>query len=107
MKTLKDKKILLITLDSSFMDDSFVFPYLGVLYLMSVGIRAGADISYTDEFNIEDAANFDVIGISCLTPQGGQAYRICRQIKAKYPDKMVILGGPHATNYIHECEGTI
>ena len=38
MRTLKDKKILLITLDSSFMDDSYVFPYLGVLYLMSVGI---------------------------------------------------------------------
>lgn len=103
MRTLKDKKILLITLDSSFMDDSYVFPYLGVLYLMSVGIRAGADITYTDEFKVEDAEDFDVIGISCLTPQGWHAYRICRMIKAKWPNKMVILGGPHAANYLHEC----
>jgi radical SAM superfamily enzyme YgiQ (UPF0313 family) len=103
MKTLKDKKVLLATLDSSFMDDSYVFPYLGVLYLMSVAKRAGADVSYTDEFNIDDAAYFDVIGISCLTPQGGQAYQLCRQIKASYPKKMVILGGPHATHYLNEC----
>lgn len=103
MKTLKGKKILLTTLDSSFMDDSYVFPYLGILYLMSVARRVGADVSYTDEFRIEDATGFDVIGISCLTPQGGQAYQICRDIKEKYPDKMVVLGGPHATHYLNEC----
>lgn len=103
MKTLKDKKILLITLDSSFMDDSYVFPYLGVLYLVAVANRVGADVSYTDNFRIEEAGDYDVIGISCMTPQGGQAYQICRDIKARYPNVLVVLGGPHATHYLDEC----
>lgn len=98
---LLNKKILLTTLGSSFLDDQYVFPYLGILYLMSVGIRAGANINYTDRFDVDSSA--DVVCISCMTPQGGQAYRICREIKEKYPKTLVILGGPHATYYLNEC----
>ena len=98
---LENKTILLTTLDSPFLDDQYVFPYLGILYLMSVGVRAGAKVYYTDKLDIDSGA--DVVGISCMTPQGGQAYRLCREIKAKYPKTIVMLGGPHATHYLDEC----
>lgn len=100
---LLNKKILLVTLESPFLDDQYVFPYLGILYLMSVAKSVGADVSFTDKFNIEQAGRYDVIGISCMTPQGWQAYRICRELKVKYPHIIVMLGGPHATNYLSEC----
>lgn len=98
---LRGKRILLTTLDSPFLDDEYVFPYLGILYLMSTAIRAKADVYYTDKFDINSDA--DVVGISCMTPQGSQAYSICREIKKRHPKTMVILGGPHATHYLDEC----
>jgi radical SAM superfamily enzyme YgiQ (UPF0313 family) len=65
------------------------------------------DLFYTDEFNIQNIEQYqhiDVIGISCMTPQGNQAYQICRAIKNKYPNKIIILGGPHAKYYLDECQ---
>ncbi len=122
---LRNKKILLTSLDSPFLDSQYVFPYLGILYLLSVAADIGMrvryintrqeligkntlaefDCLYTDEFNInnlEQYEDIDIIGISCMTPQGNQAYQICRAIKDKYPDKIVILGGPHAKYYLDE-----
>jgi anaerobic magnesium-protoporphyrin IX monomethyl ester cyclase len=124
---LKNRKVLLTTLDSPFLDNAYVFPYLGILYLVStavkLGMRAkyvdketkpltsesisGFDVFYTDEFNIRDLdqyRHFDVIGISCMTPQGEQAYKILREIKLKYPDKIIMIGGPHAKFYLEECQ---
>jgi anaerobic magnesium-protoporphyrin IX monomethyl ester cyclase len=101
--SLKDKKVLLITLDSPFLDDQFVFPYLGILYLIGVADKLGADVLFTDHFDIESAGDFDVIGISCMTPQGQQAYELRRELKARYPGIVVMIGGPHATFYRDEC----
>ncbi len=100
---LKDKRILLITLDSPFLDDQRVFPSLGILYLAAVSAKIGWPVDVTEYFHLTDAADYDVIGISCMTPQGAQANQICRQIKETYPNVLVILGGPHATNYLYEC----
>ncbi len=123
---LSDKKTLLLTLDSPFLDSAYVFPYLGILYLISVADRCGLPVTYlddqedlirpiaaggpivayTDRFrlnNVARYAQFDVIGISCMTPQGAQAYAICRAIKKAFPDKLIILGGPHARFYLDEC----
>jgi len=96
-------KILLITLDSSFMDDQYVFPYMGVLYLTAIARKVGADVTYTDDISNVDVAEYDVVGISCMTPQGHEAYGICRFLKEKHPDIIVMIGGPHATNYLYEC----
>lgn len=123
----KNKKIILTTLGSPFMDNQYVFPSLGILYLVSVAKSVGMkvkfidsktqvvgkslisdyDICYTDEFDFDNLTKyryFDVIGISCMTPQGQQAYQICRAIKKKYPKIRVILGGPHAKFYLNECK---
>jgi len=100
---LLNKKILLVTLDSPFLDDQYVFPYLGILYLMSVAKRVGAQVKYTDNLYMVDVWNYDVVGISCMTPQGQQALEICKFLKKEYPHITVILGGPHATHYLDEC----
>ena len=120
---LRNKKTLLLTLDSPFLDSAYVFPYLGILYLLSVAracgvpvVYLGADendslptdgtgglVAYTDRFRQHDLsryAHYDVIGISCMTPQGAQAYAICRALKKAYPDKLIMLGGPHARFYL-------
>jgi len=70
---------------------------------MSVAKRAGADISFTDELRIKKAGRYDVVTISCMTPQGQQAYRICRKLKQRYPGIIVMIGGPHPTHYLDEC----
>lgn len=119
------RKILLVTLDSPFMDSQFVFPYLGVLYLLAVADQKGFkvkyfdpqhpldqdavdghDIFFTDQFemdNIDQYGSFDLIGISCMTPQGSQAYEISSRLREKFPDMMIMLGGPHAGFYTGQC----
>ena len=118
------QKTLLLTLDSPFLDNAQVFPYLGILYLMAVARSNGMQIkflhakaretstsvgpvmAYSDEIgpeNVDCCRDFDVIGISCMTPQGLQAYRLCEEIKRLYPSKTVILGGPHARFYLDQC----
>jgi radical SAM superfamily enzyme YgiQ (UPF0313 family) len=122
----RHKRVLLTTLGSPFMDNQFVFPSLGILYLVSVAEKIGMrpkfvdtgtknitdelikkfDIFYTDEFdakNLKNYKGFDVIGISCMTPQGEQAYQICHEIKKTLPEIKVIIGGPHSKNYLNEC----
>ena len=44
----KNKKVLLITLDSLSLDNQYVFPYLGILYLISIGIQTGIRSEYFD-----------------------------------------------------------
>lgn len=131
LKKFKDgflnKKSLLVTLDSPFLDNQFVFPYLGILYLVSVararGLRtryvntrteritpemlAFYDIFYTDQLDMDNVgqyAEFDIVGISCMTPQGKEAYTVRKLLKEKYPSMTVAIGGPHAKHYWRECQ---
>ena len=100
---LSGKRILLVTLSSPFLDDEYVFPYLGVRCLESVALRLGADVGFTDKLRIQDIWRYNVIGISCMTPQGQQAYDICRFLKEDFPNITVMIGGPHPTHYLDEC----
>ena len=127
-----DKNILLTALDSPFLDSARVFPYLGVLYLAAVGQQLGlnpvylcfedyplaetkfqeSNLFYTDEFRFSQEGDigpkmyepFDLIGISCQTPQFPQAVNILRTMKGINPSVRVIIGGPHATHYTEECK---
>ena len=45
----KQKKILLIALDSPFLDNEYVFPYLGILYLVSVAAKNGMRPKFVDK----------------------------------------------------------
>lgn len=114
-------KVLLLTLDSPFLDNEYVFPYLGALKLLGVVQSMGKNVATITEFatlfgdcdmlyspdytrvhkNIYLEA--DVVGISATTPQAPQAYKILKQIKALNPEVKMAIGGAHATFYSDEC----
>ncbi len=122
----RDKKVLLTTLRSPFLDSQYVFPYLGILYLLAVAEKIGMRIKYLkpetanlserdfrdhDLFftesieleNLKQYKNFDLLGISCMTPQGDQAYQLRRQFKKLSPETIMMIGGPHAKHYLEGC----
>lgn len=128
--TKRPNKILLLTLDSPFLDNKNVFPYLGILYLLSVAKNEGlrvkyldksdleegiservlnsADVFYSDEItldNVKHFEGFDLIGISCMTPQGKEANEILYEFKLRFPQTKVMIGGPHANHYTKICKG--
>ncbi|MFQ5329561.1 MAG: B12-binding domain-containing radical SAM protein [Thermodesulfobacteriota bacterium] len=117
-------KILISTMGSPFLDSDKVFPYLGILYLLSVAKSLGFkvkyiqrpseieehlhsfDIFYTDAVEHHDTSfyrHFDIIALSVLTPQGVEAQGLLKQIKGADREKIVIVGGPHANHYQDEC----
>ncbi|MCK5803800.1 MAG: B12-binding domain-containing radical SAM protein [Lentisphaeria bacterium] len=120
---IRDKRILLMTLSSPFLDTERVFPYLGVLYLLAVAKSAhipvyflpdllessetdGPGVYYTDEFRSELLgmySTFDVVALSCMTPQGEEAGIVRNRLKTARPDVKVMVGGPHATHYTEQC----
>jgi radical SAM superfamily enzyme YgiQ (UPF0313 family) len=58
-----------------------------------------------DNYNLDSQAwiaPYDAIGISIMTPQRDEAYRIARHIKQHFPKKIVIAGGPHVKHYKQE-----
>ncbi|MCP3676728.1 MAG: B12-binding domain-containing radical SAM protein [Deltaproteobacteria bacterium] len=120
-------KILISTMGSPFLDSEKVFPYLGILYLLSVAKSLGFrvkyiekpmeieqhlhsfDLFYTDTVEHSDMSfynNFDMIALSVLTPQGEEAQRLLEQIKGADREKIVIVGGPHPNHYLDECLAT-
>jgi len=120
----KGGKVLISTMDSPFLDSDRVFPYLGVLYLLSMAKSLGLkvkyiqkpgnavrdlqsfDVFYTNSVEFRDIYSyncFDVIALSVLTPQGQQAKRLLQKIKSLDKNKIVIIGGSHATYYSDEC----
>ncbi|MEO5332530.1 MAG: B12-binding domain-containing radical SAM protein [Magnetococcus sp. YQC-5] len=103
----KNVKILLVSLRDPFMDSDRVMPPLGVMALNAFLLDRGFDSRIEIDFKfdqLESYAAFTHIGISCMTPQKEQAYRILRMIKADMPEIQVILGGPHAKYYLSECQ---
>ncbi len=43
---------------------------------------------------------FDAIGLSIMTPQREEAHAILKSIKERWPEKIVIAGGPHVKHYV-------
>lgn len=115
------KRILLIIPNSHFLDSDLVFPHLGILHLLAVAKSVGYKVFYinkkikpeiengvfyTDEFDFDDLdyyKDFDIVGISCTTPQANTAYLIKNKIKKLNPIIKIIIGGPHAKHYAEEC----
>lgn len=70
--------------------------------MLSLGINSVIE----NNFDLEDLGKYtdcDYFGISCMTPQKVQAYEILHKLKRRYPQKPVILGGPHAKYYLQDC----
>ncbi|MBF0125997.1 MAG: B12-binding domain-containing radical SAM protein [Magnetococcales bacterium] len=98
--------VLLVSLRDPFMDSDRVMPPLGVMslhaYLQSRGFASRIEIDFRFD-QLQQYAGYTHIGVSCMTPQKEQAYRILNDVKALYPEITVVLGGPHAKYYLHEC----
>lgn len=100
-------RLLLVVLRDPFLDSDRVMPPLGAMSLHAFMLSCGIDSVLENAFdgqNLEKYKDFTHIGISCMTPQRSQAYQILHAIRAQYPEKIVILGGPHATHYLDECQ---
>ncbi|MEK6878487.1 MAG: radical SAM protein [Nanoarchaeota archaeon] len=102
-------KLALVSCRSPFVDDSKIYPPLGIMYLESIVQRELPRIETTliDEYDLANPSffkPFDTIGVSIMTPQRKEALAILRAIKENYPEKTVIAGGPHALHYFQEIE---
>ena len=80
-------------------------PPLGLLYLASALEKKGHDIKLIDyvaeSYSIEklknDVSNFDLIGITVASLVATSVMKVTDLIKQFFPDKTVIIGGPHCT----------
>ena len=105
MKSRKLEKILLMSCRSPYIDDEKIYPPLGILYLKSV-VEKNTDISVDlkDNYELkpETFEDYDLIGISIMTPQREEALKILDTVKSNFPEKIVVGGGPHAKHYLED-----
>jgi anaerobic magnesium-protoporphyrin IX monomethyl ester cyclase len=97
-------KLTLVSCRSPFLDDDRIYPPLGLLYLKAaVAAHApGTEVSITDSYDLESLDQFadaDAIGVSIMTPQRAEAERLAGALRARYPGKTLIAGGPHVRHY--------
>lgn len=102
------EKLLLMSLRSPYLDDEKIYPPLGLLYLKSaVEKETDVEVDLTDNYDLTNPEIFEPykwIGLSVMTPQREEAERVLNTIKTKYPDKKVIIGGPHALHYFSDIK---
>lgn len=99
-------KLLLISLRDPYMDSDRVMPPIGVMSLHSYMLACGVDSVIENDFDlagIRKYESFTHFGISCMTPQKRQASQLLRAIKEVWPEKKVVIGGPHANFYLEDC----
>ncbi|MEW6201523.1 MAG: radical SAM protein [bacterium] len=109
------KKVALIQPKCLFNAYSYAgLPLIGPIYLGTILKQAGWQVRVAAEYagdvysekNNELApwiGEMDAIGISTLTPTASRAYQIADTIKTRYPQKKIIIGGPHATFMLEEA----
>ncbi|MDI6740605.1 MAG: cobalamin-dependent protein, partial [Candidatus Edwardsbacteria bacterium] len=89
-----------------------ISPPLGILYLAgylrqkmpTVKINVFDGVRHGYQKTMEEINNLDadIIGLSYYTPVAASALRLADRIKKEHPQKVVLLGGPHATALPHE-----
>ena len=99
-----NKAICLIALPSPFLIDDFVFPPLGILYLVSALKHYDVQAQVHDGQLVDIPKGFSHYGISATTPQFPQAVEALQQIKKENPQARVIIGGPHSTVDPESCK---
>lgn len=97
------ENILLSSCSSPFLDNDKVYPPLGLLYLhQSIKQKNNCQVEIVEGLP-DNLSKYDLIGISIMTPQREEAIKELNRIKKEFPDKKVIAGGPHITNYFQEA----
>lgn len=96
----------LVSCRSPFLDDSKVYPPLGLLYLKSsLEEQMGdASVRLIDDYSLDrDSTDFfglDAVGISVMTPQRDEAQKVIDFIRNRHPHLRIIGGGPHIKHYL-------
>lgn len=94
-----EKRTLLISLRSPFLDSDRIYPALANLYLKSAMEEQGLDTTITDESFRETLKDYSHIGVSIMTPQRALARDFVHWAKEMSPNSVLIAGGPHANYY--------
>jgi radical SAM superfamily enzyme YgiQ (UPF0313 family) len=100
----------LVSLRSPFLDDSKIYPPLANLYLKAFVNHHNPQHCVTivdDDYNLntlEQFDNFDMVGISVMTPQRDEMRKLVFALKQKQPKKKIIVGGPHVRHYQRDVE---
>ena len=84
---------------------SFITPPLGLMYLGAYLKKAGhvpeiLDFllnKFDEDLLFEKVKKAELIGISAVTPLIANAIKLANLIKDKFPEKIIVLGGPHPT----------
>lgn len=101
------KNILLVSCRSPFLDDSKIYPPLGIMYLKSyLNLHYPTiNVDLWDEYEMDDfkhVLKYDLVGLSVMTPQKDEALQILQTIHYYCPNVKVAIGGPHAKHYHKE-----
>lgn len=104
---MKLENILMLSCRSPYLDDSKIYTPMASLYLKGY-IDKNTSCKVTlgdDDYDLSKPEKFEpyqAVGISIMTPQRSEAYKIASLIKQNYPNKIVIAGGPHVKHYKDE-----
>ena len=80
-------------------------PPLGLLYLATPLIKQGHSVKvidfvaelFTEEKLNKEVSEVDIVGLTITSQLAGSAKKIVELIKQNFPNKTVIIGGPHCT----------
>src|SRR3989344_4280690 len=76
-------------------------PLLGLPYLGAILKQRGHDVTIFNEniteFSFEELGEYDAIGLSLMTSTAPRGYEIAKNYRTLYPNRKIIIGGPHAT----------
>lgn len=109
--TKRLKSILLLTCKSPYLDDPRMHAPMGILYLDAAIKRDLPDVKVEidDDYDLSDKGlkrfeEFDVIGVSVMTPQRREASQILNRIKSVWTQKIMVAGGTHVLSYIDDIK---
>jgi len=104
--------IVLFSLRSPFLDDSKIYTPMACLYLKSFLNQHSPEkrvFLADDGYNLDECYSkmawihgFQAVGLSVMTPQREEAYKLARAIRANDSDIKIIIGGPHVKHYKEE-----
>lgn len=96
-------KILLINppLLGGYREFDLYLPPIGLGYIAAVLEQGGHEVKILDlsmdKWRDEEINNYDLVGISSLTPTYPRALKIAKRIRSLNPTLPLVIGGPHAS----------
>lgn len=77
-------------------------PSVGATYVATALAKEGHDVEVLDEYVLDHpidphSIKADLVGVSAMTVNINRGYYFAREIKRKYPETVIVGGGPHMT----------